>query len=600
VQQPAGSIVIRQGAGNGHAAGSTAVREVQRRLVALGYRPGAIDGAFGPRTRSAVAWFQIKHRLAPTGAVDRQTLILLRYRTHGLPRVAAPTAAPAKTPAPTPDAAPSAPLPRPDAAAQVRTAAPRPDAAPVPGAKHQPAGAPHPDAAPGAAVAPNPDHGGSRNFIVWILAALAIQLVILALVRNWPLIRPHLPDREQLVAHRTRLSERMARLRGGLKRLRGHFSRLVKRIPSPARLRERIPPLPRIRVPKPDLAKLRARKPDVAKLRGRMPDASKLRGWMPDVAGLRAHKPDLAKLRGRMPDASKLRARVPQRSQFVALAHKPVRMAAGLVPARRRLNRSQPQRVPARSAAARRGRPSRAVAVPTRTLTPNAATPILAPAAAPAGATAPRRVIGYAVGRNHDEFARQQRAIERICGERGWTLAALVKEPNRRQSKQRHRPGLTHVLREVAGGTVAQLIVGRLHSVARSPEELAALLDGCRRYDVGLVALDVGLDTTTPDGRLAARCLGAVAAAPARTQRTGNGNGNGNPNGNGNTNGHNGSAANGHNGVANGTNRPANGTNGTANGTNGTANRTNDSANADNGSSGSGDDNGADRASGVG
>src|SRR4051812_8935791 len=260
VQQPAGAIVIRQGAGYRPAGGSAKVREVQRRLVALGYRPGSIDGAFGPRTRSSVAWFQIKHRLAPTGAVDSQTLNLLRYRTHGWPRVAAPTAAPAaapaKTPALTPDAAPSAPTPTPDAAPPARTGAPRPDAAPAPAprAKHQPARAPRPDAAPAAAVAPAAHHGGSRNFIVWILAVLALQLVILALIRNWPLIRPHLPDRERLVACRTRLSERMARLRGRLQRPRDHFSGLVKRIPSPVELRERISPLARIRVPKPDLA----------------------------------------------------------------------------------------------------------------------------------------------------------------------------------------------------------------------------------------------------------------------------------------------------------------------------------------------------------
>jgi hypothetical protein len=45
------------------------------------------------------------------------------------------------------------------------------------------------------------------------------------------------------------------------------------------------------------------------------------------------------------------------------------------------------------------------------------------------------------------------------------------------------------------------------------------VLDWCTRHGVELVAVDVGLDTSTRDGRLAARCL--LAAGP------GNGNGNG-------------------------------------------------------------------------
>jgi peptidoglycan hydrolase-like protein with peptidoglycan-binding domain len=41
--------------------GSAAVRRLQRDLTRLGYRPGPIDGRYGPRTAGAVAWFQRKH-----------------------------------------------------------------------------------------------------------------------------------------------------------------------------------------------------------------------------------------------------------------------------------------------------------------------------------------------------------------------------------------------------------------------------------------------------------------------------------------------------------------------------------------------------------
>ena len=49
--------------------GSDRVREVQRRLIGLGYRPGPVDGLFGPRTRAATRWFQYKHGMALTGRV---------------------------------------------------------------------------------------------------------------------------------------------------------------------------------------------------------------------------------------------------------------------------------------------------------------------------------------------------------------------------------------------------------------------------------------------------------------------------------------------------------------------------------------------------
>jgi peptidoglycan hydrolase-like protein with peptidoglycan-binding domain/DNA invertase Pin-like site-specific DNA recombinase len=69
---------VRLGTGYAHA--SRRVREVQRRLRARGYRTGRVDGRFGPRTRAAVTWFQIKHGLKRTGTADRATVTALRTR----------------------------------------------------------------------------------------------------------------------------------------------------------------------------------------------------------------------------------------------------------------------------------------------------------------------------------------------------------------------------------------------------------------------------------------------------------------------------------------------------------------------------------------
>ena len=76
---------VRLGSGSGRRGGSRRVREVQRRLRGRGYRPGPVDGRFGPRTRAAVMWFQIKHGLQPRGAVDTRTLAALRSRPRGAP-----------------------------------------------------------------------------------------------------------------------------------------------------------------------------------------------------------------------------------------------------------------------------------------------------------------------------------------------------------------------------------------------------------------------------------------------------------------------------------------------------------------------------------
>ena len=65
--------------------GSERVREVQRRLMNLGYRPGPVDGLFGPRTRAATQWFQFKHGLPTNGSVNRSTLAVLTARSDHKP-----------------------------------------------------------------------------------------------------------------------------------------------------------------------------------------------------------------------------------------------------------------------------------------------------------------------------------------------------------------------------------------------------------------------------------------------------------------------------------------------------------------------------------
>jgi peptidoglycan hydrolase-like protein with peptidoglycan-binding domain len=74
---------VQLGTGKHNPSGSRRVREVQRRLRSLGYRPGPIDGIYGKRTRAAVAWFQVKHGFEVDGRATLAVVGHLRARTRG-------------------------------------------------------------------------------------------------------------------------------------------------------------------------------------------------------------------------------------------------------------------------------------------------------------------------------------------------------------------------------------------------------------------------------------------------------------------------------------------------------------------------------------
>lgn len=61
---------------------SDSVLAIQKRLSALGYDPGPIDGIVGSRTTTAIRHFQTKHGLIPTGTVDDAFLDKLYERNE--------------------------------------------------------------------------------------------------------------------------------------------------------------------------------------------------------------------------------------------------------------------------------------------------------------------------------------------------------------------------------------------------------------------------------------------------------------------------------------------------------------------------------------
>jgi DNA invertase Pin-like site-specific DNA recombinase len=66
-------------------------------------------------------------------------------------------------------------------------------------------------------------------------------------------------------------------------------------------------------------------------------------------------------------------------------------------------------------------------------------------------------------------------------------------------------------LQRISSGEAVGLVAARLDRVARSAIDLADILAWFTRHGVMLVALDLGIDTSSPSGRLVASVIGAVA-----------------------------------------------------------------------------------------
>jgi peptidoglycan hydrolase-like protein with peptidoglycan-binding domain len=126
--------------------------------------------------------------------------------------------------------------------------------------------------------------------------------------------------------------------------------------------------------------------------------------------------------------------------------------------------------------------------------------------------TAPTvRAFGYvsvpAGGALDSAAGRQTRAIEAACAARGWTFVGGVREREPAIAGGLERPGLEHVLDRFQRGEANCLVVAELRRLTRSAVGLGELLDRLGRAGVRLLVLDVGIDTGTEGGQLAAGAL---------------------------------------------------------------------------------------------
>jgi peptidoglycan hydrolase-like protein with peptidoglycan-binding domain len=128
-----GGLLVR-GEGYGVVNGSRAVRALQLRLRAGGFRPGPIDGLFGPLTEGAVRQFQQMHDLVVDGVVGPRTRepLLVQPAAARRDRGDASRQAELKPPLPEPERAAPEPRDPPVALAVPPTPAPDADLRPEP------------------------------------------------------------------------------------------------------------------------------------------------------------------------------------------------------------------------------------------------------------------------------------------------------------------------------------------------------------------------------------------------------------------------------------------------------------------------------------
>lgn len=120
-------------------------------------------------------------------------------------------------------------------------------------------------------------------------------------------------------------------------------------------------------------------------------------------------------------------------------------------------------------------------------------------------------VLGYVATGDAETALSHESAIESACDKRGWTLTRLVRDEHPGRGRSLDRPGLSYALEQLEEGGASRLVVHELEHVARSVAELNSVLDWFSSSGIALTALDVGLDTGTPEGRTAARTLLAVS-----------------------------------------------------------------------------------------
>ncbi|MGH3117194.1 MAG: recombinase family protein [Gaiellales bacterium] len=104
----------------------------------------------------------------------------------------------------------------------------------------------------------------------------------------------------------------------------------------------------------------------------------------------------------------------------------------------------------------------------------------------------------------------QRTQIRAEAARRSWQLTAIREDAASGKSLAT-RTGLQLALRDVEGGVAEALVVAKLDRLSRSLLDFVSLMERSRRKRWALVALDLGVDTTTPQGEMVANVMASFA-----------------------------------------------------------------------------------------
>jgi DNA invertase Pin-like site-specific DNA recombinase len=127
------------------------------------------------------------------------------------------------------------------------------------------------------------------------------------------------------------------------------------------------------------------------------------------------------------------------------------------------------------------------------------------------------RVVGYTRVSTQEQrdsgagLQAQRSAIEAEAARRAWQLVAIHEDSGVSGKSLSGRPGLLAALEAVERGEASALVVSKLDRLSRSVVDFAGLVARAQRRGWALVALDLGLDMTTPAGGLVANVMASVA-----------------------------------------------------------------------------------------
>ena len=106
----------------------------------------------------------------------------------------------------------------------------------------------------------------------------------------------------------------------------------------------------------------------------------------------------------------------------------------------------------------------------------------------------------------------QAAAIAKTIDARGWTVTDELTDAGISGSTPpSSRPALNQALQQLAAGDADALVVAKLDRATRSVADLCYLLDLADKQSWDFIALDLGIDTSTPMGRAMAQMAGVFS-----------------------------------------------------------------------------------------